>query len=391
MAEKDQESLFAGLDPQDRRSVQLDALRMVLPEPRRDRLVDLLTPEDITTLQHLATKGTSENSLRALTSDLAYLEAWAQASTAQPLPWPAPEALLLRFVAHHLWDPVKRAEDPGHGMPEAVAASLRTQDLLRSFGPHSPATVRRRLASWATLHRRQGVTGAFQEPGFREALRLAAKAAQWPRRRKSAKPVTRDILDRLLATCDGETLADLRDRALLLVAFAAGGRRRSEVARLRLEDLVERPSVPADPVRPKGETLPCLAWRLGTTKTTTHEQDVSVLLIGSPVTVLRLWCVAGQIDSGPIFRAIDRFGRVGDKPLSGKSVNALLKERCRQAGLDPRAFSAHGLRSGYLTEAARRGIPIQEAMRQSTHRSLQQAAAYYNEVEMEKGQAARMG
>lgn len=32
------------------------------------------------------------------------------------------------------------------------------------------------------------------------------------------------------------------------------------------------------------------------------------------------------------------------------------------AGLGPGEFSAHGLRSGYLTEAADRGIPLPEAM-----------------------------
>ncbi len=37
-------------------------------------------------------------------------------------------------------------------------------------------------------------------------------------------------------------------------------------------------------------------------------------------------------------------------------------------------FSAHGLRSGYLTEAVKRGIPLQEALEQSKHRSVLQAS-----------------
>ena len=65
--------------------------------------------------------------------------------------------------------------------------------------------------------------------------------------------------------------------------------------------------------------------------------------------------------------------------------------RCAPAGLDLADYSAHGLRSGYLTEAARRGVPLPEAMRQSRHRSMQQAAAYYNEVEIERGRSARLG
>lgn len=61
-----------------------------------------------------------ENTLRSLTSDLTYLEAWGLAVTGKSLPWPAPEALLLKFVAHHLWDPEKRSADPDRGMPADV-------------------------------------------------------------------------------------------------------------------------------------------------------------------------------------------------------------------------------------------------------------------------------
>jgi integrase len=61
------------------------------------------------------------------------------------------------------------------------------------------------------------------------------------------------------------------------------------------------------------------------------------------------------------------------------------------AGLEPEAFSAHGLRAGYLTEAARQGIALPEAMQQSQHRSVQQAASYYNEGERAQGRAARLG
>lgn len=61
------------------------------------------------------------------------------------------------------------------------------------------------------------------------------------------------------------------------------------------------------------------------------------------------------------------------------------------AGLTTASFSSHGLRSGYLTEAARQNVPLQEAMAQSRHRSVQQAADYYNGVGIERGRAARLG
>ncbi|MGX5806375.1 integrase, partial [Bradyrhizobium sp. Arg314] len=89
-----------------RRAAALDALDAVLPFGRRAILAEILTDDDVDTLRHLATQGMGDNSLRALASDLGYLEAWCLAATGFSLPWPAPEALLIKFVAHHLWDPV---------------------------------------------------------------------------------------------------------------------------------------------------------------------------------------------------------------------------------------------------------------------------------------------
>ncbi|NEJ15736.1 tyrosine-type recombinase/integrase, partial [Rhizobium leguminosarum] len=93
---------------------------------------------------------------------------------------------------------------------------------------------------------------------------------------------------------------------------------------------------------------------------------------------------------GSVFRAIGRWGTVSRRAIDPQSVNAVLKQRAAMAGLEPGEFSAHGLRSGYLTEAANRGIPLPEAMEQSRHRSVQQAAGYYNNVTRRSGRAARM-
>jgi hypothetical protein len=49
-----------------------------------------------------------------------------------------PTVVLLKFVAHHRWDPEQRRKDPDHGMPETVAQSLRDQGLLRSLGRTPP-------------------------------------------------------------------------------------------------------------------------------------------------------------------------------------------------------------------------------------------------------------
>ncbi|WP_280171525.1 site-specific integrase [Agrobacterium pusense] len=376
----------ASLSNIERRAVELDTIASVLPIERRDELAELLTDQDVETLKHLVNQGMGENTLRALTSDLAYLEAWGLAATGQSLPWPAPEALLLKFVAHHLWDPERRASDPNHGMPAEVDENLRGQGFLKSIGPHAPDTVRRRLASWSTMTKWRGLSGAFSSPALKQAIRLAVRAVPRKRRRKSAKAVTGDILQMLLATCASDSLRDIRDRAILMVAFASGGRRRSEIAGLRLEQLTEEAPIEV----PDSPPLPSLAIHLGRTKTTTGEQDDVVYLTGRPVEALTAWLTAAKIDKGSVFRGIGRWGSVSRRALDPQSINAILKQRVEMAGLDSAEFSAHGLRSGYLTEAANRGIPLPEAMEQSRHKSVQQASSYYNSATRRSGRAARL-
>ena len=379
------------LDAESQRALELDTLSAILPMDRRDRLAQLLTDDDVATLKHLAKEGMGENSLRALTSDLAYLEAWALAATGEPLAWPATEALALKFVAHHLWDPEKRAGDPRHGMPANVAAELHAEGLLRSEGPHAPNTVKRRLASWGTLHRWKGIESPLTAPSLRSAVRLAVRASPRPRRRKSKRAVTRDVLDRLAATCATDRLADTRDLAILLLAFASGGRRRSEVARLRVDQLSDEPGVHLDPLDPNSPTLPCISIQLGRTKTGNADDEGRVFLVGPPVEALREWLDRADIRKGAIFRAIDRWEALEERALTPQSINLIVKRRCTMAELDPKEFAAHGLRAGYLTEAARQGIGLPEAMQQSQHRSVQQAASYYNEAERAQGRAARLG
>ncbi|WP_312930924.1 tyrosine-type recombinase/integrase [Agrobacterium cavarae] len=368
------------------RAEKLDTIAAVLPIERRDELAELLTDQDIETLKHLVNEGMGENTLRALTSDLAYLQAWCLASTGKSLSWPAPEALLLKFVAHHLWDAERRRDDPGHGMPQDVDRLLRDQGFLRSLGPHAPDTVRRRLASWSTLTKWRGAAGEFASPALKQAIRLAVRATPRPRKRKSAKAVTGDVLAKLLASCGSNSLRDLRDRAILMVAFASGGRRRSEIAGLRKEQLTQEPPIE----RQDGPPLPSLSIHLGRTKTSGADHDEIVYLTGRAVEALNAWMEAASIKSGSIFRKIDRWGNLSPRPLDPKSVNDVVKHRAALAGLDPAEFSAHGLRSGYLTEAANRGIPLPEAMEQSRHRSVQQASSYYNSATRRSGRAARL-
>jgi integrase len=133
-----------------------------------------------------------------------------------------------------------------------------------------------------------------------------------------------------------------------------------------------------------------LAIHLGRTKTSGADDDEMVYLTGRPVDALNVWLRVAKIESGSVFRKVDRWGNVSARALEPSAVNAVVKHRAQLAGLDPDEFSAHGLRSGYLTEAANRGIPLPEAMEQSRHRSVQQASSYYNNATRRSGRAARM-
>jgi len=171
-----------------------------------------------------------------------------------------------------------------------------------------------------------------------------------------------------------------------MVAFASGGRRRSEIAGLRIEQLQPEEPVQIDGAPP----LPSLSIHLGRTKTSGADSDEVVYLTGRPIEALNAWLTAAKIDKGSVFRAIDRWGNVSRRPLDPKAINDILKYRTELAGLDPADYSAHGLRSGYLTEAANRGVPLPEAMEQSRHRSVQQASEYYCSATRRSGRASRL-
>ena len=377
------------------RAGEIDALGAILPQGRAAQLAGLLSDGDVETLRHLAERGMGANSLRALSSDLGYLEAWSLAATGTALPWPAPQALVLKFLAHHLWDPERRAREPGHGMPGRVRAALEDGGLLRSAGPHAPATVRRRLSSWSTLHHWRDVAGPFGSPAIRKALRLAVRASPRVRQSKSREAVVVEVLARVLARLDREVAAcpagdvrgaraaglrALRDRAMLSLAFAAGGRRRSEVAALQVRDIAWQEAE-------GGRGAAGLVLGLGRTKTTSAAEGARVAVRGRAPGDLAAWLEAARIAEGAVFRRIDRWGRVGDAALTPQSVNLVLKARLAENGFDPKDFSAHGLRSGYLTEAFLQGISLPEAMAQSGHRSASQAASYFTAAEGRTGRA----
>jgi len=340
-----------------------------------------LSEDDKRTLRDLVKRGMGPNSLRALSSDALYLEAWCLASTGSPLPCPAPEALVMKFVAQHL------APAGSNGMPMDVEQALRGAGRLRKAPPHSPATVRRRLSSWATLHAWKAEDGPFQNPALKKTLRLAVRASPHRAQKKSQEALTLDVLAPVLELLEHEAQDDglvglraVRDRALIGFGFSAGGRRRSEIAALVWEDV--------ELIKQDGEEV--LRIAMGRTKTTASEDGISVYVRGRVTSYLAEWRERSKYSSGPVFRSVNRWGQVSSKGMSPGGVNEALKGALARSGLDTSRFSAHGLRSGFLTEAFLQGLSVPEAMAQSLHKSPAQAVAYFRAAEARSGRAAHL-
>jgi integrase len=329
-----------------------------------------LSADDLQTLQHLVAEGTPANSQRALTSDLRYLEAWHDAVAGAPLPWPAPEGVVAKFIAHHLFDPVERERTPSHGMPREIEHRLRGRGVLAATLPHRPSTVARRLATWRTLHRVRDCGDPWANGRLGKLMAKARRARGGLRTPKSAVSLVRPLLEGVLAAIDTQALLGLRDRAMLATAFAAGGRRRSEIVDLQhanIRVLEEDPGGPSPQVQ------------LRFARTKTQPDGHEVVIAGRPASFLLEWLAASSVETGAVFRSADSQGRLLDRGLSPAQFNRIVKARAKAAGVEPSAVSAHGLRSGFMTQASHDHIPLAAAMAQSAHRDVKAAIGYYQD------------
>ena len=331
-----------------------------------------LSEADEAALTELYRRGTPANTLRAWERDLAYVAAWKQTAFGQPLAWPEDEQVALRFVLDHAQDLSGRP-----GAAREVALELIALGLRRDLGCPAPATLDRRIASWSAFHRMRNLASPFTRPLVSQARQKARRANAKPRVPKSPKPITRDVLEALVATCDASHRG-LRDRALLLLAFASGGRRRSEMTALNVEDIGR------DEFADRG-----LIWiRLLQTKTTKKDQAPRLPLKGRAARALVHWLEVTGLSEGPLFRPVSKSDRPLPRRLAPDALRTILRHRLKLAGLPEDFASPHGLRSGFLTQAALDGAPLAAAMQLSLHRSAVQAQKYYADVEISENPAA---
>jgi len=313
-------------------------------------------------VQELLAEGESANTLASYRSALRYWAAWFGLRYGMQVTLPLPAPAVLQFIVDHAQRTCERGLR--HQLPAAIDRLLVARGFKGKPGPLALSTIVHRIAVLSKAHQLQALKNPCQDPKVRELLaktrRAYAKRGERPRKKEA---LTRDPLQALLATCD-DSLRGRRDRALLLFAWSSGGRRRSEVAAADLRFLHAAGEDAFD-----YELVHSKTNQAGAELAQNHKP-----LVGAAAQALRAWLEAAGITEGRIFRRILRGDHVGE-PLSAAAVRDIVKARCALAGVKGE-FSAHSLRSGFVTEAARRAIPIAETMAMTGHTSVQSVIGY---------------
>lgn len=304
----------------------LRPLAMVPPSEGNTQTVASMPQEiDQSTFQaatNYLTAAKAKNTRESYKKDWAQFERWCDARGLQSLP-ASPETLAL-YLAN-------RADTA------AKASSLR-----------------RYLAAISQAHKMAGFETPRNGTIVGEVIKGIARTHGTEQKHKRA--ITVDQLRAMVSACDPETAMGLRDRAILLLGFA-GALRRSEIARLNVEDLE---------VCPEGLTV---HLRRSKTDQVGEGRKIGIPYAQEP-DLCPVWAVwkhlAKRPERGPLFTVKGS----GGCRISDRVVYRVIKKLCARIGIDPAQFSAHSLRAGFVTAAARAGKPTADIMRHTGHRSL---------------------
>jgi integrase len=91
-----------------------------------------------------------------------------------------------------------------------------------------------------------------------------------------------------------------------------------------------------------------------------------------------IWREDYYVKDGPAFVGIHRSGSYMGR-LSDHAVAKIVKHYVTEAGLDPKKFSGHSMRAGFVTSAAKGGAEERDIMRQTGHRSVVTVRKYIRE------------
>lgn len=241
-------------------------------------------------------------------------------------------------------------------MPAAPETVERFISNLANDGC-SVSTIRARLAAIGYIHEIAGAANPAKTIGVRETMKGIARERGSAPTKKAA--LTIDEVRRGVAVLDTNPRG-LRDRAMLLTGYFGAFRRAELVAlavhQVRFERDQTRILIARSKTDQEGKGkikhLPVLASELA---------DIC------PTRALRAWLESGGIGSGAVFRAIDRWGHVSNKPMTSKEVARLVKRVAEATGLSAKDFAGHSLRSGFVTDATKAGATDAEIMEQTGH------------------------
>jgi len=263
-----------------------------------------------------------------------------------------------------------RGVEPDAAGPEHVAAWIAE---LAAAG-RSASTIQVALAALAADASDSGRDDPTAHPGVRRVVAgLRRTVGTAPRRQ--AHPVSTEEVRRIVTSIQGDGLRARRDRAVILLGYAAA-LRRSELADLRLGDIVQRRGGFVVRLRRAKTDQEAAGQVVGVARGQHHETD--------PVAALLAWTAAAQLSGDdwlwpPIAWSDRRVIR--DRHLDGGDVARILRSRADDAGLGDLPISGHSLRAGHATEAASRGVPAERLMRTTRHRSTAGLAPYVRPAE----------
>jgi integrase len=260
--------------------------------------------------------------------------------------------------------------------PETVAAFLAAE-AGRGLAVN---TLRLRHAALRYLHLLAGYLPPTTSPLVSATFAGIRRAHRRPLRKKTALVV--EPL-RVAVQAIPDTLPGLRDRALLLVGFAAA-LRPSELAALTIDHLT----------RYEDGIALFLPWR----KNDQEARGTTVWLPGGhtdlcPVKALEAWLAATEMTEGPLFRRLwrlpplrvakgakrkpiaDRY-RIGTNPIDTDSIALVIKKWTGLAGLNGASFAGHSLRRGAISSGVAQGVHIARLKQFSGHASLKSLEEY---------------
>ena len=251
--------------------------------------------------------------------------------------------------------------------------------LAELAGTRSHATLTGRLDALARAHAFLHLAFDRADPAIRQTLSGIARTHGTRPKRQAAPLLTADVV-RIASACGGDLRGE-RDRALLLLGFAAALRRVElvavEVKHLRFHDGVATDGTAAHVTGNAGPRRGVSVF-LPRSKTDQTGAGSAVLVAANPLSAhcpaaaLRAWLDLAGIGKGPVFRRITRHGRLGPAALCTEAVRLILEHRAAAAGYSGAQLARitpHSLRAGCITQLARASVHERDIMKHSRHSS----------------------